>query len=56
VITNPNIDYAKLAQSQGVWAEGPITDPAKIGPALARAMAVVKKGEPALVDIVTQGR
>jgi thiamine pyrophosphate-dependent acetolactate synthase large subunit-like protein len=56
VITNPNIDYAKLAQAQGVWAEGPITDPAKIGPALARAMAVVKKGEPALVDIVTQGR
>jgi acetolactate synthase-1/2/3 large subunit len=56
VIENPNIDYAKLAQSQGVWAEGPITDPAKIGSALARAMAVVKKGEPALVDIVTQGR
>ena len=55
-IENPNIDYAKLAQSQGVWAEGPITDPSKIGPALARAMAVVKKGEPALVDIVTQGR
>jgi thiamine pyrophosphate-dependent acetolactate synthase large subunit-like protein len=55
-IEDPNIDYAKLAQAQGVWAEGPITDPAKIGPALQRAMAVVKKGEPALVDIVTQGR
>ena len=55
-IEDPNIDYAKLAQAQGVWAEGPITDPAKIGPALQRAMAVVKKGEPALVDVVTQGR
>jgi len=55
-IEDPNIDYAKLAQAQGVWAEGPITDPAKIGPALQRALAVVKKGEPALVDIVTQGR
>ncbi|OAI53838.1 hypothetical protein AYO46_00355 [Betaproteobacteria bacterium SCGC AG-212-J23] len=55
-IEDPNIDYAKLAQAQGVWAEGPITDPAKIGPALQRALAVVKKGEPALVDVVTQGR
>jgi acetolactate synthase-1/2/3 large subunit len=56
VIENPNIDFAKLAQSQGVWAEGQINDPAKIGPALARAVAVVKKGEPALVDVVCQGR
>jgi acetolactate synthase-1/2/3 large subunit len=56
VIEKPNIDYAKLAQSQGVWAEGPITDPHKIGPALTRALAVVKKGEPALVDVVCQGR
>jgi len=56
VIENPNIDFAKLAQSQGVWAEGPISDPGKIGPALARAVAVVKKGEPALVDVVCQGR
>ena len=56
VIENPNIDFAKLAQSQGVWAEGPISDPTKIGPALSRALAVVKKGEPALVDVVCQGR
>jgi thiamine pyrophosphate-dependent acetolactate synthase large subunit-like protein len=56
VIENPNIDFAKLAQAQGVWAEGQISDPAKIGPALARAVAVVKKGEPALVDVVCQGR
>ena len=55
-IEDPNIDYAKLAQAQGVWAEGPITDPAKLGPALQRAIAVVKNGEPALVDVVTQGR
>jgi len=55
-IEDPYIDYAKLAQAQGVWAEGPITDPAQIGPALRRAMAVVKKGEPALLDVVTQGR
>jgi thiamine pyrophosphate-dependent acetolactate synthase large subunit-like protein len=56
VIENPNIDFAKLAQSQGVWSEGPIIDAAKIGAALSRALAVVKKGEPALVDVVCQGR
>jgi benzoylformate decarboxylase/acetolactate synthase-1/2/3 large subunit len=55
-ITNPDIDFAKLAQSMGVWAEGPVTDPAKLGPALRRAIAIVKKGQPALVDAVCQGR
>ena len=55
-LTNPNIDYAKMAQSMGVYAEGPITNPKDLGPAIARALAVVKKGEPALVDVVTQVR
>ena len=55
-IDKPAIDYAKLAQSQGVWAEGPIEDPAKLGAALKRAVAVVKGGAPALVDVVCQGR
>jgi hypothetical protein len=55
-IEDPNIDYAKLAAAQGVWSEGPITNPAAIAPALKRAIAVVKRGEPALVDVVTQGR
>lgn len=55
-ITNPNIDYAKLAQSMGVYAEGPIEHPNDLAPAIRRALAVVKKGEPALVDVVTQVR
>jgi acetolactate synthase-1/2/3 large subunit len=55
-ITDPNIDYARLAQSMGVYAEGPIENPADLGPALKRAIAVVKRGEPALVDVVTQVR
>ena len=55
-ITNPDIDFAKVAQGLGVWAEGPITDPSKIAPALKRALAEVKNGRPALVDVVTQGR
>ena len=38
----------------GWYAEGPITDPKQLGPAIRRALAVVEKGEPALLDAVTQ--
>jgi thiamine pyrophosphate-dependent acetolactate synthase large subunit-like protein len=55
-LTDPNIDFAKVAQGLGVSAEGPITDPKDLGPALRRAVAAVKRGEPALVDVVTQAR
>jgi thiamine pyrophosphate-dependent acetolactate synthase large subunit-like protein len=55
-ITDPNINFAQLARSMGVWSDGPIADPAKLGPALRRAIRVVKSGEPALIDVVCQGR
>jgi acetolactate synthase-1/2/3 large subunit len=55
-IDNPNIDYAGLARSLGVHAEGPITDPRELGGAIKRAVEVVKRGEPALVDVVSQPR
>jgi acetolactate synthase-1/2/3 large subunit len=55
-LSEPDVDYAKLAQSMGVHAEGPITNPDDLGAALKRAIAVVKRGEPALVDVVTQVR
>jgi thiamine pyrophosphate-dependent acetolactate synthase large subunit-like protein len=55
-LTDPNINFAKLANAMGVYSEGPITDPNDLGPALARAVARVKRGEPALVDVVAQGR
>jgi acetolactate synthase-1/2/3 large subunit len=55
-LTDPNIDYAKLAQSMGMYGEGPISDPKDLGPALRRAIEVVKSGEPALVDVLTQPR
>jgi len=56
-LDNPNIDYAKIAQGMGLHAEGPITDPKDLGPALKRAVEIVKRGgEPALVDVVTQPR
>jgi benzoylformate decarboxylase/acetolactate synthase-1/2/3 large subunit len=55
-IENPNIDYAGLAKSLGVWSMGPITDPKELGPALKKAVEVVKSGQPALLDTVTQPR
>ena len=55
-LTDPNIDFAKIAQGMGVHAEGPITAPGDLAPALRRAIAAVKRGEPALVDVVIQAR
>jgi thiamine pyrophosphate-dependent acetolactate synthase large subunit-like protein len=55
-ITNPNIDYAKIASGLGVYGQGPISNPDDLGPAIVRALAVVKRGEPALIDVVSQGR
>ncbi len=55
-LNDPPIDYALLARSMGMWAEGPIAEPSRLGAALRRALAVVKGGAPALVDVVTQPR
>jgi thiamine pyrophosphate-dependent acetolactate synthase large subunit-like protein len=55
-IDDPAIDFTKLAQSMGVYAEGPITDPKDLAPAIRRAIASVKRGETALIDVVTQPR
>jgi acetolactate synthase I/II/III large subunit len=55
-IMNPDIEYHKLAESMGWWAKGPIKDPAQLGPAIKEAVAVVKSGQPALVNVWTQPR
>jgi len=55
-LTDPNIDFATLARGMGVYGEGPIVDPKDLAGALARAVAVVKRGEPAVVDVVTDPR
>jgi acetolactate synthase-1/2/3 large subunit len=55
-LKDPNIDYATIARGMGVHGEGPITDPKDLAPALARAVAVVKSGETAVVDVVTDPR
>jgi acetolactate synthase-1/2/3 large subunit len=52
----PAPDFAKLAESMGWYAEGPIENPNEVGPALQRAIRQVKEGRPALVDTVTRFR
>jgi thiamine pyrophosphate-dependent acetolactate synthase large subunit-like protein len=55
-ITDPDVDFAKLAASMGVWSAGPITDPSQLAGTLKQALDVVKSGAPALVDVVCQPR
>jgi thiamine pyrophosphate-dependent acetolactate synthase large subunit-like protein len=55
-LDDPNIDYAKLAQAYGMYGEGPIERPADLAPAIARGLERVRRGEPALIDVVTQPR
>jgi thiamine pyrophosphate-dependent acetolactate synthase large subunit-like protein len=45
-----------MARAFGVHGEGPVERPEDLRPALERALAVVKAGRPALVDVVTQPR
>jgi hypothetical protein len=40
----------------GMHGEGPIADPKDLAPAIRRAIEVVKRGDPALVDVLTQPR
>jgi thiamine pyrophosphate-dependent acetolactate synthase large subunit-like protein len=54
-IDDPAPDFARIAQGFGVHAEGPIERVDAVGPALRRALRVVKdEGRPALVDVVTR--
>ncbi len=55
-LSGPDPDFAKLAQSMGWYAEGPIERPAEIAAALKRAIRRVKAGQPALLDTITQKR
>ena len=55
-IKDPFVDYATLAKGFGVYGEGPIRDPDALAPALKRAIAMVKSGQPALLDVVMDQR
>jgi acetolactate synthase I/II/III large subunit len=55
-LRDPDLNFAKIAEGMGVYSEGPIVDPAQLRDAIRRALEVVKKGQPALVDVVAQPR
>jgi acetolactate synthase I/II/III large subunit len=55
-ITDPNIDFAAMARSLGIHGEGPISDPKDLAPALKRGVEIAMRGEPVLIDVVTQPR
>jgi acetolactate synthase I/II/III large subunit len=52
----PPIDYAAMAKSMGVWSSGPISRPQDLGAAITKALDVVSRGEPALIDVICQPR
>jgi hypothetical protein len=45
-----------MAKAYGMYSSGPIENPADLGPAIKKALEVVKRGQPALIDVVTQPR
>jgi len=56
-VDDPAVDYAKLAQSFGVNAEGAVRNPADLRPALERGLKFIKeKNLPYLVDVIAEPR
>ena len=56
-VDDPEVDYAKMAQSFGVSAEGPVRNPADLRPALERGLKYVKEKQlPYLVDVIAEPR
>jgi thiamine pyrophosphate-dependent acetolactate synthase large subunit-like protein len=56
-VDDPEVDYAKMAQSFGVHGEGPIRRTADLRPAIERALKYVKEKQlPAFVDVVSEPR
>jgi thiamine pyrophosphate-dependent acetolactate synthase large subunit-like protein len=56
-VDDPPVNFAKMAETFGIYGEGPVQRPADLRPALQRALTVVKeKRLPALVDVITEAR
>ncbi len=55
-LNDPPIDYARLAQGMGMTGIGPIEKPEDLAPALRQGIETVKRGEPVLINVVTQPR
>lgn len=56
-VDDPAVDFAKMAQSFGVNAEGAVRNPADLRPALERGVKFVKEKQlPYLVDVIAEPR
>lgn len=56
-VSDPVVDFAKVAEGFGVHAEGPIARPAEVRPAIERALKFVQEKKlPALVDVIAEPR
>jgi thiamine pyrophosphate-dependent acetolactate synthase large subunit-like protein len=56
-VDDPAVDFAKMAQSFGVNAEGAVRNPADLRPALERGLKFVKEKQlPYLVDVIAEPR
>jgi thiamine pyrophosphate-dependent acetolactate synthase large subunit-like protein len=57
VLRDPDIDYCKMAECYGMKSEArPISDPKLLAAAFKRGVDSVKKGEPYMIDVITQPR
>ncbi len=57
VLRDPFIDYTKMAAGYGMAGEkAPISDPTQLSAALKRGVASVKRGEPYMIDVITEPR
>ena len=56
MITDPNINFATVAQGMGVEGIGPIEDPNDLAAAIRRGIEVTKSGEPVVIDVIAQPR
>ena len=55
-LKDPAPDLAAMARALSVEGFGPITEPDQLGPTLDRAIEIVRGGQPAVIDVVTQPR
>ena len=56
LLQDPSISYSQMAKAYGMYSEGPIDNPKDLAGAYQRALARVRAGEPALVDVIAQPR
>ena len=55
-LIEPNINYAAMAKAYGMESKGPIEDPKEIAAAFQWGVEMVKRGQPVMIDVVTQPR